>query len=1853
MAGDDNSLWAQQDATATTAAVDRLSRMVAGNDQLVTQPGLVQAMFEQNATPQQASAINSFLHGLEAEKRVRNAALAGTPIKLNGDERTALDAMGIPYQSVLYTEQNAKDKLAQQMAAKGKKPVLDDNGNVQTDGHGNPLTQDIKPKKVGDGGGFFGGVGDFFGDVGGFFKKVGTGIWHGDVLAEFSDTPTVGELSGGNYASPESIAHASMEGYNYISSTASKGDLLGYHPELGIGVDPAHPGQDPDEVDRDLMVRMGYDPDSWASKQAFKAKGYAHHDTSDIAQKWDDEHPNSDMTGHSAVLEAETFAADPEKYQKGLLDLPDAEYAKRIEFLSSNDFQNLVKRVNGSRADIGADFARGIGIDPVEHSTSFTVAATAANLAAMFAIDPLAVGLGAYTKIQKASVAFKGAHDAAGIEKILRPTGHIYGAQQRTIANLHDIVNYGNAIRAAEDAGDAAQAAKLAANARANPFAGFLPDFMAKDQILTNPTTGGALLKPEDELLELGKGGSPFVTGKTGEVVDTYDKAVDYIASKTALLRLSHGYAPVETSYMPGAISSRGYSLLKGRMTGWSSGRTAAKSVKAEGKFVATVSSDPGRLKWALNNKLLTETMAVSDDAIEALSGKVIAAETQAAASSELAAKFSLEAEAAHKAERGALSQGKTTGKWRPDYPELQATAAQSRTVADNAAAQLEADRTGLKSAKRALGEAKAVEPGLAVTDAGRGYLRGNQRMFGRLADAPAGVRSAIDKQLAGEKTNVVDKAKLALYGQLGTGQRAREVVTRFTNWLPRDTYIDVSSAASADTIQKIARTYMSPGDSHLLSLRWMNGNIDTRKTIVEGLKDQIAHASGLTRTTAGRDMVAAWKSEEQEYLVFGQGFTDANGVKAGMYPGQIDPKFHLPNFGAVHQASAKIGLYEATMGKLLTRHSTDMLMGGWKIGALLTPVTATRAIIESWLNSSAEGLLRKGVAAKAAQRESGLLSVAEIHRSRPVDKVLSVPAIQAVGRFYRETVLRHASEAEAEAVRTMPADLHQGYVHEQTLAHAANELDPGNTREVGEILNAGLTPSKVRYVDDEVAGARLKGYEITDATEGVHGANRYAANLATRVNKSPEVARAIIARIENPELGPDGVIEALAKSSLMRDSMFGRKFIREDGVEARATTDAEVALGKQQWADAITEEFRFLVTGRNAQVQTKILDYVKTHGHGPDPDWILKNVKGQNRPQALLRPVFVATTPGGAQGLAEAVLEKGGKAYRWTVERLIQRHATSPLFGAAYGEAKVGLEGFKQALIHESGLSEEAAERTAAVMAAQQAWSRVARMLDDPHMKSQVDVVGRSFFAFSRATTMMIRRWGSTFWRNPAQARRLQLAGEAAVHSGLAYQDTNGEWMFAIPGSGVAQEVLMHAMSHFPGLKGLAEFPVADYTGRAASIIPGSDNPLQYNTNPITSVSARWIASHFPEHRDLFDEVDRFLNGDEGQGQGFFTTIMPNIAKKVYDTDVVPGFGKDGRDSVVASSMVGSLYYLYAAGLVPDENASDAEMEEFYGRLRTQTKSVLAVRAIFGLFSPAVVSVPHGADYKADYAFAARGAKTLRDEYRMILNDVDGDIARATAIWVHLHPDMTVYQTATSQSTTSHAVMPATKKALDWMERNTDFIGKYKSVAAFFIPEDSKNDPFSMNAYRVQLEEHLRERKTPEEFLDSVRYSSGAGPYYAMKDEYEKDLAAAKAAGDDEVASARRADWAAWSRTWKAMHPTFAAETAGYPERVRKAKGQLGDIETMLERHEVPGGPRVTQALDGMIRAYKGYEQFRAAHPGNTNLAQAQRASAGSELQTYMSRIVAAAPEISDVYSGVFRVLNSQLETLDEGDGG
>src|SRR5579859_4249533 len=122
-----------------SAALDNISQMLVGTQMLKDQPGVVFALQQQNARPQDAQAIDQFMQGLDAEKQVRLAESSGQQIPLSDQQKSLLGQLGVDYSKVEYTPQAAVNDAAKMLEQQsGGKVQLqrDAQGNAIVDANG-------------------------------------------------------------------------------------------------------------------------------------------------------------------------------------------------------------------------------------------------------------------------------------------------------------------------------------------------------------------------------------------------------------------------------------------------------------------------------------------------------------------------------------------------------------------------------------------------------------------------------------------------------------------------------------------------------------------------------------------------------------------------------------------------------------------------------------------------------------------------------------------------------------------------------------------------------------------------------------------------------------------------------------------------------------------------------------------------------------------------------------------------------------------------------------------------------------------------------------------------------------------------------------------------------------------------------------------------------------------------------------------------------------------------------------------------------------------------------------------------------------------------------------------------------------------------------------------------------------------------------------------------------------------------------------------------------------------------------------------------------------------------------------
>lgn len=1082
---------------------------------------------------------------------------------------------------------------------------------------------------------------------------------------------------------------------------------------------------------------------------------------------------------------------------------------------------------------------------------------------------------------------------------------------------------------------------------------------------------------------------------------------------------------------------------------------------------------------------------------------------------------------------------------------------------------------------------------------------------------------------------------------------RAKIVGRRMGSFLPEDTAFDTNDVGQADKIFRYANMYLTRSDAAITAARYALGDEGVRKQILTSMQLQTMHAAGFAVTEQGRELInrAAQALDTQHYSNTADKIIDAAGNErdAALMPGQVNDALTLINFRDLQTNAAKIGIWENTLGRVFKYPLVDNLMSVVKINWLTTGSNVVRNagedLFSKWTKGEFAGTLRAKAAAKNADllpdRLTDRLLLDPLARSRfgqsRAGRIAAQPAIRVaqLWRYGLRSVAGDAGRQAMQYIADLDPEVMAQFGKDYASKHLRSMVDPAGVGDTDEISRAGLSSRRMRFV--------RTGYE-KGTTEDLAGAERLSNALAVAINKNPDLVNAILDHIEDPLTnGIDHVVDTLSKDSRLKsmirnghyDDPAG-SFERIDKATPQVVTAADQAVATRQLAEKQVTEIRYLMSGAAGDLNQHLADFVRENGKAPDTDWVMENLVADERPPTVYAPMYEAVPVGGkVANFVGAVADLSGEAYKHLVDRPIARVSSMPIFLDNYGRSRVFMRDWEQQLV-EGGMTKSAANKAATNIAMEMAYKRTLRYIDDPTLQTQMDVVGRNFFAFSRATQAFVRRWATQFIENPAQLRKASLAMEAGVKTGLVYTDPNGQQQFIFPGSGAAVNAIMQVADIIPGVDLLRVPGMApNMTGKVAFLSPGLQNPLQMSATPIVNIPMRAVFGLFPQHKVGLDWIDEHLNGSQGQGQGALASIEPTAVKKFTDA-----LNSNDRDSLMADATRSAMLNLSAAGKVPAATADGAQKQQFLADLQTQVKNQLLVRAIFGYFTPAPPGIPSEdtTGSQADWYFGAAGVHGLSAEYKTMLNDTGGDVGRTNQIWSALHPDKQMYEVSSSEGNTKSGYIAATQQSQSWMMKNLNFMQGYKGVSAYFVPKDLQNGKFDLTAYNAEFELGIRQHKTTSDFYNDVVTANSAAVFYQALDARDQALQE-----NPNLKSTIDQNFSDWSKQFNSLNPLFAQTQTDWSQAVLTAQDQLAQLKRMVADPNLPSDVPVAE-VQKMLGVYDSYHAAVQQYPRSTNQDLAAKAQLAGQYNDWWQQEMAANPDLAGLYVGVFRTLDNKV---------
>lgn len=495
--------------------------------------------------------------------------------------------------------------------------------------------------------------------------------------------------------------------------------------------------------------------------------------------------------------------------------------------------------------------------------------------------------------------------------------------------------------------------------------------------------------------------------------------------------------------------------------------------------------------------------------------------------------------------------------------------------------------------------------------------------------------------------------------------------------------------------------------------------------------------------------------------------------------------------------------------------------------------------------------------------------------------------------------------------------------------------------------------------------------------------------------------------------------------------------------------------------------------------------------------------------------------------------------------------------------------------------------ERTVRELAAQRAIANGMPYLDSHEIRSQAGEYVRGFFPFMYAEENFLKRWGRTLVIAPDALRKGQLLYMGLKSGGVIRTDSQGRDWFVYPGAGMMADVVNRTTQAIGWGEVMPSGVV--FQSQTNQMLPGFDfeRTGMPGANPLVAVSVGGLASMFHELRPVHEA----LVGQAGLASGGINQFMPAAARRFFEA-----FSDQEGSVKFASAMMSAIAVLEANGHGLPEGATKNQLDDYIRRVRNHTRGILMTQAIVGFVTPASPAAQFTGQSQLSKAnLTGMGveipADLFRNEYLLMVRELG--IEEGTIAYFELNPDHDIYDlmafTQGQSDTPSGAPLPVTHESVKFADENPAFLEQYPMAAAWLLPQTQAGDEdFDEYAYVQQSISGLRQKNTPTEFLEALKYREGALGYFNSQEDYELEMARN---ADNPLNRKRLTDaWETYKARWFAMHPVFHEQLQGGEARARRARV----LQEMRLAVEDPGAPRAPHylAMQDLIRAFDEYQR-------------------------------------------------------------
>lgn len=539
------------------------------------------------------------------------------------------------------------------------------------------------------------------------------------------------------------------------------------------------------------------------------------------------------------------------------------------------------------------------------------------------------------------------------------------------------------------------------------------------------------------------------------------------------------------------------------------------------------------------------------------------------------------------------------------------------------------------------------------------------------------------------------------------------------------------------------------------------------------------------------------------------------------------------------------------------------------------------------------------------------------------------------------------------------------------------------------------------------------------------------------------------------------------------------------------------------------------------------------------------------------------------------------------------------------------------------AGTRYQANQRVQASLA-EKAADMTVQFIDDHRFRSQYQETVRTLMPFWFAEEQFLKRMARMVASSPESIRRASIYMEGLRHTGIVQTDENGQEILVYPTTGIVNERIAGLVGMVTGVPafGVISDPSS---GNVNFLLPGWNNrPTgELSFGPWMGISLATMSSIFPE---IAAAEDAWHGDDRAVGRNPLEYVIPTGLQRLLGA-AAPSLFSSER---MASATMRALQALEAAGLTPPEleQASASERQAYVDRVGNTARILNVIDALLYFGSP----LPTGASI-------AYGDLELDREFSEIVFQSGLPDGEGFAAFAELYPDAHAYSVFQTEGGSPSAAVAYTEESLAWLDRNEAFVTKHPRVSAYLMPQRSIDDEYSRRAFQTMLAAGLRERRTPEEYLDQLYVARDIGEWVDVTVAAQREAFLLAEAGHTDEAKALEQELDEWKRSYRASHPVFDAHLSEGKSAERRAAVER---ERDLLLTDVAAGrwaPTPDQApIIELMDAHQRFERWMASVPSATKDGQEARKAQREHFLAWAADYVEQHPTARSYFDGVVR---------------